>query len=131
MDEQPTCGKGLAANASLPAKLGELTAAVAGVLETHMKALDPTDENSAREHEAYAVLAKEHRETAARLQATAERMAGYRDLPMGRHDMRAMAGPNPRAAFATFVRLEQELLAQLQQRLTRDREMLAQMGAHS
>lgn len=131
MDEQPTCGKGLAANSSLPAKLGELTAAVAGVLETHMTALDLTDQNSAREHQAYAALAKEHRETAARLRATAERMAGYRDLPMGRHDMRVMAGSNAREAFATFVRLEQELLAQLQQRLTQDREMLAQMGAHS
>ena len=42
-DDQPTCGKGLAANAVLPARLGELMAARAEVLERHMKALDPTE----------------------------------------------------------------------------------------
>ena len=40
MDEQQTCGKGLASNASLPDKLGALTGAVADILEAHMPALD-------------------------------------------------------------------------------------------
>ena len=31
MDDQPTCGKGLAANSALPAKLEDLTAAMAQV----------------------------------------------------------------------------------------------------
>jgi hypothetical protein len=43
MDDQPTCGKGLAEHAVLPAKLGELIVSVAGVLEAHMPALDLTD----------------------------------------------------------------------------------------
>jgi len=38
--EHETCGKGLAAHSSLPAKLGDLTDAVADVLEIHTTALD-------------------------------------------------------------------------------------------
>ena len=45
MKEQQTCGKGLAENSALPAKLGELTDALAEILEAHREALDPTDEN--------------------------------------------------------------------------------------
>jgi hypothetical protein len=45
MKEQQTCGKGLAENSALPAKLGELTDAFAEILEAHREALDPTDEN--------------------------------------------------------------------------------------
>lgn len=129
MEEEPTCGKGLAEHSALPAKLGELTAAVAGILETHMEALDLADENSRKEHEAYRELAKEHRETAAQLRATAARMAGYRDLPMGRHDMSVMTSPKPREAFERFVQHEQELLELLQRRLEPDRQMLGEMGA--
>ena len=67
MDDQPTCGKGLAEHAVLPAKLGALTAAMATVLEIHMKALDLKDENARREHEAYRRLAKEQHSIAAQL----------------------------------------------------------------
>lgn len=128
MEDEPTCGKGLAEHSALPAKLGELTAAVAGILEVHMTALDLTDESSRKEHDAYRELAKEHRETAAQLKATAESMAGYRDLPMGRHDMKAMASPKVRETFEKFVQLEQQLLELLQTRLERDRQMLGEMG---
>jgi hypothetical protein len=51
-----------------------------------MEALDLTDDHSREEHEAYRELARGHRKIAAELRATARRMAGYRDLPMGRHD---------------------------------------------
>lgn len=51
--EQPTCGKGLAENSVLPAKLGELISAIAENLEAHMQALDRTDQNSRREYDAY------------------------------------------------------------------------------
>jgi hypothetical protein len=129
MEEQPTCGKGLAENSVLPAKLGELTAALAEVLQVHTKALDVSDENSHKELDAYLDLAKQSRETAARLHATARQMAGYRDLPMGRHDFELMASPEPLAAFEKFVRIEEELLAMLEGRLEKDRQMLSQMGA--
>jgi hypothetical protein len=54
-------------------------------------------------------------------------MAGYRDLPMGRHDEKAMTAPVNAEAFEKFVTLEQELLALLQQRLARDQSMLGEM----
>jgi hypothetical protein len=128
MENQPTCGKGLAEHSVLPAKMGELTASVAENLELHMTALDVSDENSKRERDAYLELVKEHRKLASQLRATAERMADYRDLPMGRHDFGAMSAPRFREAFERFVTLEQELLALLQKKVEQDRKMLIQMG---
>jgi hypothetical protein len=119
---------GLAEHAVLPAKLGELIGALAQNLETHMKALDLKDENSRKEHDAYRELAAKHRKIATELQATARQMAGYRDLPMGGHDQKAMSAPNVREAFEKFVRLEQELLALLQKKLEQDRRMLVEMA---
>lgn len=126
-DDTPTCGKGLAEHSAIPAKLGELTDAVAANLELHMLVLDLTDENSRREHDAYASLAKEHRATAARLRATATEMAGYRGLPMGRHDEQAMSAPRFGEAFERLVQCERELLALLQHRVEQDEGMLAMM----
>jgi hypothetical protein len=128
-DDQPTCGKGLAAHAPLPATLGELTAAVADVLAGHMPSLDLADENARAEHEAYAALVREHRAAAEQLRATAARMAGCRDLPMGRHDVAVLSTPDAMAPFARFVRLEEELVALLQARLAQDRAMLEGWGA--
>ena len=127
MEQRRTCGQGLAEHSSLPAKLGELTAAVAENLELHMKALDLKDENAKREHDAYQKLALEHRQTASELHATAEEMVGYRDLPMGRHDETAMSDPLLLQAFERFVSLEQELLWLLQERIARDQKMLIEM----
>jgi hypothetical protein len=128
MEDEPTCGKGLAANSGLPAKLGELTAAVANVLEVHLKALDLRDSNARTEHEAYVKLAREHQNVATQLQALSTEMAGYQDLPMGRHDLQAMSAPEPMEALDRFVRVEEELLDLLQNRLEQDREMLLEMG---
>lgn len=128
MDEEPTCGKGLAEHSALPAKMGELIATLAENLELHMRALDLTDESARQEHDAYQDLATSYRRIAADLQATAARMAGYRDLPMGRHDEEAMSGPQVGEAFAGFVSRAQELLELLQRRVEQDREMLAEMG---
>jgi hypothetical protein len=126
MDDQPTCGEGLAEHSRVPAKIEKLLEAMAEVLEVHMTALDPTDEHSQREQRVYAGLAKKFRQVAADLGATATRMAEYRDLPMGRHDLQAMSGPQARESFATFVRLEQELLSLLEERLELDRVMLVE-----
>jgi hypothetical protein len=129
MDDHPTCGKGLAENAVLSAKLAELTTSVAGILEAHMPALDLTDERSKREYEVYRRLAEDHRRAGLQLEAIGKQMAGYRDLPMGRHDQRAMAAPVVVESFQKFVRIEQELLALLQRRMEQDRQMLVAMGA--
>lgn len=122
--KQQTCGKGLAENSVLPAKLGEVISAMAGNLETHMKALDLTDPNSQAEHDAYEKLLKDLRQTAAQLSVTASEMAGYRDLPMGRHDQKAMAHPRVRDAFEHFVQRKRELLELLKQTEGRDNQLL-------
>src|SRR5262249_3328461 len=103
MDDSPTCGKGLAEHAALPAKLGALTDAMAVVLETHMKALDVSDDAARREHEAYKRLAKEQHSIAAQLKATAMKMTACRNLPMGRHNERAMIGREAVSSFKTFI----------------------------
>lgn len=94
-----------------------------------MKALDLTDENAKREYDAYHELASAHRRIARELASTAERMAGYRTLPMGRHDMTVMRSAPPRHAFAGFVKQEETLLALLGTRLVQDKAMLDAMAA--
>lgn len=129
--EQPTCGKGLAENSVLPARLGTLLAAMAENLEVHMKALDLTDPNSREEYEAYEGLVMKIQQTAAQLEETANRMAGYRDLPMGRHDEQAMTHPRVREAFERFVKQKQQVLSLLEQTAERDSKLLEAMRSHT
>jgi hypothetical protein len=124
---QSTCGKGLAENSLLPGKLGELAVAMAENLEAHMRALDMDDPFSRQEYETYVQLANEERETAALLLATANEMAGARDLPMGPHNMTVMSGPHVLEAFEKFVKIKLELFALLQQTAERDQTLLDQM----
>jgi hypothetical protein len=128
MANPQTCGQGLAEHSPLPDKLSELMAATARILERHMTALDLRDESSKREYDAYLDLVTKHRNAAAQLQQIASKMAGYRDLPMGRHDPQAMASPEVIATFQQFVGLEQELMELLQARLEEDRHMLVDMA---
>jgi hypothetical protein len=126
MEEEQTCGKGLADHAKLPASLGELIAATARVLEVHMKALDPADTTAKRELDAYRDVAVAHRRIANELATLAERMERYRTLPPAPHDMTFMMSPAPRHAFAGFVAQEERVLALLQSRVETDKVMLAQ-----
>jgi hypothetical protein len=128
MDEEPTCGKGLAEHSSLPAAFGEVIDAVAENLEAHLGTLDLTDERSRTEHGVYQELAKEHRAIAAHLRSTAGAMAGYRDLPMGRHDEQALASPRIVEAFVRLVRTERGLLTLLGERVAEHEQMLADFG---
>ena len=123
-DDAPTCGKGLAEHAAVPAKLAELTGALGRVLELHMRALDLGDPASREEYAAYEELSGTYRAIAGELSAVARRMAGYRHLPMGRHDMTAMTAPANAEAFAGYVRIEAELLELLEKRLKLDRAMI-------
>ena len=126
-----TCGKGLAENSVLPAQVGKLIAAMAENLETHMKALDLSDENAAAEFAAYEKLVKELKQAALELHVTANQMAGYRDLPMGRHDEKVMMDPVLRETFERFMQQKRELLSLLEQTSTRDNAVLEAMRAHT
>ncbi len=125
--DEPTCGKGLAMNSWLPAKLSEVAAAMAEVLEYHTAALDTGDENGRKEYDAYSSLVTEYREIAERLDETAKHMAGYRNLPVADHDPKAMADPKNLQAFEKLVARKQELLELLQKTGEEDRNMLAEM----
>jgi len=87
-----------------------------------MKALDPSDENAKREYDAYRRLALEASPDGGELHASAEEMAGYRDLPMGKHDEKALSDPKLLEAFERFVSREKELPWFLQERIARDQD---------
>jgi hypothetical protein len=109
----------------LPARLSALTAAMAEVLDLHQQALDLTDANARAEHLAYLQLASDYRALALRLRSTADRMIGYRDLPMARHDMEKLLAPANRDALAGLVRCELDLAALLEKWAEEDEAMLA------
>jgi hypothetical protein len=127
VDTPQTCGRGLAEHSPLPIKLAELTDSVRAILELHMRALDLSDPASKQELEAYRQLANEHRDAAAQLHAIGMHMAGYRELPMGRHDVTVMATPAAADTFEAFVSLERDLAKLLANRLTQDEQMLSAM----
>ena len=126
--EEQTCGRGLAEHSALPARLAEVTEAMAGNLQVHMQALELDDEAARQEHAVYLRLAEEQRQAAARLRAVAGEMAAARDLPMGRHDESAMTSPEVGVAFNRFVKAKQELLVLLQRMAEQDQQLLAQMN---
>lgn len=130
-NEQPTCGKGLAENSVLPARLGHVVTAMAENLKVHMQALDQTDQNSRTEYDVYDRLVNELVQAAVHLHAAANQMAGSRDLPMGRHDEKAMTHPGVGETFEKFVRHKQELLELLEKTAARDNQLLEVMRANT
>jgi hypothetical protein len=128
MDEQQTCGRGLAEYSALPAQLAEVTEAMAENLRVHMQALELDDEPARQEHAVYLRLVEEQRQAAGRLQAVAAEMAAARDLPMGRHDEEAMTSPEVGVAFRRFADAKRELLVLLQRMAEQDQQLLAQMN---
>ena len=127
MDEQQTCGRGLAEHSVLPARLAEVTEAMADNLRVHMAALELDDEPAREEHAVYLRLAEEQRQAAGRLRAIAGEMAAAGDLPMGRHDTQTLTSPEVADAFRHFVKAKQVLLAALQGMAEQDQRMLAAM----
>ena len=127
MTQQPTCGQGLAGNAALPAGMAEVTGLLADILELHLPSLDLTDPLSRREHEVYQGLFIAYREVADRMRETAQRMAGYGDLPMGRHDLKALADKRMVETFEEFARRKQDLLTLLQESAAADAQILTAM----
>jgi hypothetical protein len=128
MEEPSTCGQGLASRSVLPSKLGEVLAALARILEAHMRALDPADTDARKELDAYAALVTAHRDVADRLSGIAVQMADYRNLPVAAHDVEMMSDAVAHKAFENFVRLEHELDTLLQEHLQEDQKMLHEMA---
>lgn len=127
MDEIATCGAGLAAQSQLHTRLAEVAAAMAEVLEQHIRALAPGDPAARPERDAYADLVARHRALAASLEGTARSMVGYRDLPMPAHDEAAMADAASVAAFGRYVRAKAALRAYLESGAEEEQQMLAEM----
>lgn len=125
--EKNTCGQGLAENAVLPKKVGQLIEAMGEVLAEHMQALDLDDQNAKQEFEAYKDLVRELRWSASRLTAAAHEMAAYRDLPMGKHDETTLMHPGAVKAFTTYVEHEIDLLNLLQSAIEEDQNLLSEM----
>lgn len=128
MNQPQSCGQGLAERSALPAQLSALTAAIADTLERHRHTLDRTDDNARAEDAAYAGLANDFRSIALQLQATANRMAGYRDLPMARHEGAAMVAPLVRDAFVNLIKREHDVASLLQAWIRQDEGILGQIG---
>ena len=127
MEDELTCGKGVAAQSTLPAALAELMGGMARVLDLHQEALDLSDENARPEHHAYMTLVIQMQSAADQLSAIARRMTSYRDLPMGRHDEARMAAPNSIAAFRRFVDAERSTMKMLAESLQEHEGLLEQM----
>jgi hypothetical protein len=127
VQEEQTCGRGLAENSVLPARVGALTAAMADVLTVHRRALDLTDANAKAEDDVYADLVDKYGGVTAQLRTVADQMARSRDLPMGRHDERAATSVAFADAFETLVDAKQALSILLQQQLDQDQAMLVEI----
>jgi hypothetical protein len=126
-EDEPTCGKGIAASAVLPEKLSAVMRALADVLENHVRALDLQEANGKAEADAYQKLIAEHRALGDGLEALAATMRRYRDLPMAGHDMTVMMDQRSIDVFATLVGREQELMTLIKERVEEYNGMLQAM----
>lgn len=128
-DERPTCGKGLAAHAALPEKLGALLSAMAELLDNHTRSLSIEDANAMLEREAYARLIKDQQVVATNLKALAAAMRSYRGLPIAPHDERTLTDQRSLHVFDALIRAEEGVLALLQRSVDEHRVMRSRMRA--
>jgi hypothetical protein len=124
VEEQPSCGSGLAQNSVVPAALAAVTVSLAQNLEVHARALEPGDAAAAQEQGVYERVARSLRSAATDLQAAAAEMASAVDLPMGAHDMAAMTTTDVLAAFENYVAAEDNLRRLLEGRREENELML-------
>jgi hypothetical protein len=124
VEEQPSCGSGLAQNSVVPAALAAVTVSLAENLEVHTRALEPGDAAAAQEQGVYERVARSLRSAATDLQAAAAEMASAVDLPMGAHDMAAITTTDVLAAFESYVAAEDNLRRLLEGRREENELML-------
>jgi hypothetical protein len=126
-EDEPTCGKGIAASAVLPERLSAVMRALADVLQNHVRALDLQEVNGKVEADAYQKVIAEHRAAGDQLGTLAATMRSYRDLPMAGHDMTVMMDQRSIDVFAALVGREQDLLALMKERVEEYDGMLQAM----
>lgn len=124
MTNVSTCGEGLAAHSEFHEKLAVLLETIGRNLELHLTSLDPNDDVSRPEFDAYTSLVERHRDLAERLRSTAEEMGSYEDLPMANHDADALASPAVVDAFRAMLDEQEALASMLTAWVEQDRAML-------
>lgn len=129
MEEEPTCGRGLAQSTAVPAGLAAVAAGLAQNLEIHTRALDLGDAAAAQELGVYERIARSLRTAAANLQTAAAEMASAVDLPMAAHDLAAVTTPDVLDAFERYVGAEDDLRRLLDARQVDNEWMLAAIRA--
>jgi hypothetical protein len=129
VEEQPTCGRGLAESAAVPAALSAVAAGLAQNLEVHVRALPPGDAAADRERGVYELVSARLRSAADDLRAAAAEMVAAVDLPMGAHDIAAMSTPDVLDAYEEHVTAEDALRRLLEGRREDDEQLLAAIRA--
>lgn len=129
MEEQPTCGQGLAAHALVPQLIAALMNATSDNLIAHLPMLVAGDADTQHERSVYERLSGMHLEAAAMLDAIATEMKEQHDMRMGQHDVETMSHENMSKALESMARAEAQLVAQLEVQLADHRAMVDEMGS--
>lgn len=129
MEEQPTCGQGLATHALVPQLFAAYLDATADNLIAHLPMLVAGGADTQHERSAYEHLSRSHREAAEMLDAIATEMKEHHDMRMGQHDVEATSHENVTKALESMVRAEAQLVSQLEVQLADHRAMLDEMGS--
>lgn len=124
MEEEASCGRGLAQAADVPANLAAVAAGLAQNLEVHAHALLLGDDAAAQERGTYERISRNLRSASAHLTAAATEMASAGDLPVAAHDTAAMTNSDVLDAFERFVAAEDELRRLLDARHVYNEQML-------
>ncbi len=129
MEEEPTCGRGLAQTGVVPAGLAAVAEGLAQNLEVHVRALDPDDAAAEQERGVYVRVARSLRSAVSDLRAAATEMASASDLPMGAHDIAAITTTDALEAFERCVAAEDDLRRLLEARREDNEQMLTAIRA--
>jgi hypothetical protein len=127
MADATTCGEGLAQFAGVPIALAELSTALSDMLEHHVSALDPDDQQAQPERDAYFDLTHRYRAIADQLFAAGQAMSSYRSIPECRHSLDVMMSQTSLERFRGFIDAEGKLADVLLTRLRDDEAMLREM----
>ena len=129
MEEEPTCGRGLAQGTAVPVGLAAVAAGLAENLEIHTRALDLGDAAAVQERAAYERIARGLRDAAAKLRTAAAEMSSAVDLPMAAHDLAAVTTTEVLHAFERCVAAEDDLRRVLDERHVDNEQMLTAIRA--